>query len=423
MRIFFLLMAFLVPMGSHAQSTMQKNWYDELIFKDQTFVFEFIRPLSYSVSEGADIGECIATARKIVDSDIYSWRDEWLATADRIQQLAVQFKGMGNSISAKETYFRASNYYRSAGFFLDAKKDRKESISIWQKSVECFVKAIAFDPSISVISIPYEKATLPGYLIRSPFEKAPLLIIHSGFDGTKEEIYFEAGLAASKRGYNVLLFEGPGQGEVIKKQNLPFRYDWEKVVTPVVDYAMQLDFIDKKKIALLGISMGGYLAARAAAFEKRLAACIVNGGIFDLSAIFNNIPPEVLKLAQTNPQKFNQSIEEVMAEGVGTAWFFENAMWTMHADTPADVISIFSRYTLKEVIQNINCPMLVIDSEGDMFFPGQPQLVYDQLKSPKTLLKFSAETTAQAHCQMGAIAISNESILSWLDKTLLWKKP
>ena len=68
---------------------------------------------------------------------------------------------------------------------------------------------------------------------------------------------------ALERGYNCLTFEGPGQGGVIRKQNIPFRYDWEKVVTPVIDYALTRDRdIDPNKIALMGTSMGGYLAAR-----------------------------------------------------------------------------------------------------------------------------------------------------------------
>jgi len=79
-----------------------------------------------------------------------------------------------------------------------------------------------------------------------------------------------------------LTFEGPGQGRVIRKQKIPFRYDWEKVITPVVDYALSLKQIDSKQIALMGISMGGYLEARAAAFEHRISACILYNGVYSL---------------------------------------------------------------------------------------------------------------------------------------------
>jgi hypothetical protein len=79
---------------------------------------------------------------------------------------------------------------------------------------------------------------------------------------------------------------------------------------------------------------------------------------------------------------------------------------------------LLRNYNLKGVVEKIRCPMLVIDSESDLFFKGQPELVYEKLHAPKKLLRFSAATTGQAHCQMGAIMISNESILSWLDKEM-----
>jgi dipeptidyl aminopeptidase/acylaminoacyl peptidase len=95
-------------------------------------------------------------------------------------------------------------------------------------------------------------------------EPKPTLIMHTGFDGS----------AAIERGYNVLAFDEPGQYGPLHREGLVFRPDWEKVVTPVVDFALRQPGVDPKRIALMGISMGGYLAPRAAAFEKRLAALI-----------------------------------------------------------------------------------------------------------------------------------------------------
>lgn len=422
-----LLLACLIPFVSHAAApappapAAPTNWYDDFILKDRSMEFEMIRTLGYAVSGAADIGEVISTARLIKDGDIDSWAKEWQRVADRLHALAVQFDGKGQKVSAKEAYFRASNYYRTACFYLGAKKDRAKCIDIWEKSVDAFRKGISSEPLVSLVHIPYQKTTLPGYLLKSKTPKAPLVIIQTGFDGTAEELYFEAGIAAYQRGYNVLLFEGPGQGEVIKKQNLPFRYDWENVVTPVVDFAMQLDFIDQKKISLIGISMGGYLAARAAAFEHRIAACVLNGGIFDFSEnIYQSMPKEVTNMLKGNTSGFNQAITSEMARSVNINWFFNNAMWTMQIETPAEVMKTLKQYTLKGIAEKITCPTLVVDSEDDLFLKGQPQKVFDQLKCPKTLLKFTPETTAQAHCQMGAIMISNESIFNWLDQTLGW---
>src|SRR6185437_4637339 len=175
-----------------------------------------------------------------------------------------------------EAYLRASNYYRLAEFFLMDPEDPRIQTT-WGNSKECFRKAAElFSPPIVVepIEIPYEQITLPGYLYKvddhydddddrkdskHPKPRRPTLIAHGGFDSTLEELYTSAAAPALERGYNCLTFEGPGQGGVIRKQRIPYRHDWEKVVTPVVDYALtRPEEIDLRRIALMGISMGGY---------------------------------------------------------------------------------------------------------------------------------------------------------------------
>ena len=111
----------------------------------------------------------------------------------------------------------------------------------------------------------------------------PTLIITGGYDSTAEEAYFFGGAAAVARGYTCIAFDGPGQGAAIIENGLGFRADWEVVVRRVVDYAITRPEVDKSKIALLGISFGGYLAPRAASGEPRLAACIADPGEFSLT--------------------------------------------------------------------------------------------------------------------------------------------
>ncbi|MBA7582734.1 alpha/beta fold hydrolase [Candidatus Atribacteria bacterium 1244-E10-H5-B2] len=291
----------------------------------------------------------------------------------------------------------------------------------WRKSKESFLRALGYMPNITPITIPYEKTTLPGYFVKGEthLKKPPLLIIHTGFDGTGEELYFEIAYSATKRGYNCLIFEGPGQGAVIRLQNIPFRYDWEKVVTPVVDYAITRNDVDSNKMALIGISMGGYLAPRAVAFEHRIKACIANGGIFDFSEDrYKSMPKELIELLKTDKAKFNKYIGEVMEKDVTARWFFNNGMMVFDVHTPADVMLTIRKYTLKDVVQYIKADMLIIDSESDYTLKGQAKKLYDNLKSPKDFYLFTKDQSAQAHCQMGAIVISNEVIFNWLDKIM-----
>jgi len=396
------------------------NCYDGFIFKDKSFVFEFIRAIGYSYEGGADIGECIDTARRIKDGDDESWYNEWLKTAERLYEFAQKMEKEKDRVAATEAYLRASNYYRSAGFFMRSKTGLPKALVTWKKSKESFLKAITFMPNIKAVKIPYESTVLPGYFMSTlnpKEEKPPLLIVHTGFDGTGEELYFAVGKAAVKRGYNCLIFEGPGQGEVIRMQKLPFRYDWEKVVTAVVDYALTRPEVDHEKIALMGISMGGYLAPRAVAFEHRIKACVANAGIYDFSdSVYKNYPPKLIELLQSDPEKFDSEMKEEMKRNTEIRWFFSNGMWTFNANSPADFAKKISKYTLKNVVKQIKCNMLVVDSEADMFLKGQAARLYDELDCPKEFVKFTRQETAQAHCQAGATAISNEIIFNWLDK-------
>jgi len=418
-RIFlvFFVFACLSSVASASENSAV-NWYDNLFFDSPEYDFQLIRTMGYAYSGGADIGECISTAKQIQEGDDESWFIEWMKTADRVYEFALSSEGDGHLVSAKEAFLRASNYYRTAGFFLHAKKLRDKSMISWRKSRESFLAALRYMSNVTPIRISYEKTTLPGYFVKgkTDLEKPPLVIVHTRFDGTGEELYFEIAYFAAERGYNCLLFEGPGQGAVIREQDIPFRHDWEHVVTPVVDYALARDDVDCNKIALIGISMGGYLAPRAVAFEHRIKACVADGGIFDFSEDrYKSLPEELIELLKTNRAKFNEYIGEEMEKDVTARWFFNNGMMVFDVDTPADVMLTIRKYTLEDVVQHIEAHMLVIDSESDYALKGQAKKLYDSLESPKDFYLFTIEQSAQAHCQMGAIAISNEVIFNWLD--------
>lgn len=396
-----------------------KNWYDGFIFKSPNYSFQLIRAMSSPLSH--DAGECIATARRIKDGDDDSWYKQWKKTAGRIYALGRDYEKKGHIISARSAYFRASNYYRTAGFYLHDEKERPKSLKTWKRSKECFLKGVKSMPNVEVIKIPYENTYLPGYFVKSNSKdkKAPTLIIHTGFDGTGEELFLMYADDLVKRGYNVLIFEGPGQGAVIREQNLPYRPDWENVVTPVVDYALTRKEINKERIALMGVSMGGYLAPRAAAFERRLCAVIANGGVYNFSeAAYRQLPKELLDIMDKDPGEFNKDIKEAMKRSATARWFFNNGMWTFHAKSPLELLKKIKAYNLIGLAEKIECPALIVDSEDDEFFKGQPQKLYSKLKCPKTLLVFTRKETAQAHCQMGAARISNEKIFNWLDNVM-----
>ena len=397
----------------------------ECVFKDTQYSFQCLRTMGYTSTGGADIGECLSTASRIKEGNNESWYKEWSKTSKRLEETANRFLAEGHNKSAREAYFRASNYYRTAEFFLHTNPEDPRILETWGKSRECFLKAAKLsEQPVKFVRIPFEKTALPGYLclVDNSRKKRPLLIIHSGFDGTAEELYFEIGFLAVKRGYNCLLFEGPGQGEVIRKQKIPFRPNWETVVTPVVDFALKLPEVDPDRIGLIGFSFGGYLAPRAAAFEHRIKLCIANGGVYDFyKNTIKKFPSNMEDILRNKEAslEFDKEIMGSMKTNVDTGWFFANSMFTFKAKTPSKFLLMLKPYNMKDCAEKINCNMLVIDSEGDKDLPGQAKQLYNALKCPKKYMLFTKEEGAGEHCQMGAIMISNERILNWLDDNLM----
>ncbi len=395
----------------------------KLLFHDEAFSFELLRAIGYSVYDGADIGECLSTAARIHEGDFESWYREWTATAERVRRIADTSLARGHRVSARKAYLRASNYYRTAEFFLHTDPTDPRILSTWENSRLCFREAtLLFAFPCEAIDIPYEGTTLPGYLYRVDTSDTPrpTVIFHGGFDSTVEELYFAGATAAVEHGYNCLTFDGPGQGRVIRQQHLPFRPDWEAVVTPVVDYAVRRSEIDSERLALMGMSQGGYFAPRAAAFEHRLRALIAYDGVFNCyDAVPLLMPPPVLSLLEHEQfEAFDAVLQLLMTMNSSLRWSVTNGMWTYGVSTPRAFLRKLEEYTLEQVIDGIRCPTLVLAAENDHFFSGQPEKLYERLSCPKTWMRFTVEEGAEEHCHEGAMSLFHQRLFDWLDETL-----
>ncbi|MFI8460806.1 dipeptidyl aminopeptidase, partial [Kitasatospora sp. NPDC085464] len=141
----------------------------QLLFPDNIqFWYETLRSMSHIAYGGADFGEVVSTAERITEGDYGSWYTEWLATADRVSHDAGKALAAGHTVSARDAYLRASNYYRSAEFFLHGHPCDPRHDHAYDRSVACFRSAAAlFTPVIEPVEIPYEDTTLPGYLYRA----------------------------------------------------------------------------------------------------------------------------------------------------------------------------------------------------------------------------------------------------------------
>jgi alpha-beta hydrolase superfamily lysophospholipase len=404
---------------------------DPILFPhDTTFWYETQRTLGHTAYGGADIGEVLTTAQAITAGDYDSWHDEWLATADRVAAEAEKMLANGHRISARDGLMRANNYYRSAEFFLHGNPDDPRIDHAYNRARQCFHTAAAlFDPPIEPVEIPYEGTVLHGYFYRAAGSHddtapRPTMIMHSGFDGTCEELHWIGAAAGQERGYHVLTFDGPGQPAARHLDGLVFRPDWENVVTPVISWLLGRPGVDPTRVGLLGLSMGGLLAPRAAAFDHRLAACVAMDGLYDLGiTVTENMPgaraeAEAVLRAASAPEA-DAMIEQLMSSSPNIRWAATHGQYVMGADSPRAFLASYLDYTLADgIAEQITCPTLVCDAEEDIFFDGQPKLLFEHLTCEKTLLDFTAAEGAGAHCQSGGQRLAFGRIYDWLDDIL-----
>src|SRR6185312_5736463 len=216
-----------------------------------------------------------------VTAGVASW-DGWCrAWSDK----AAVHAAMGREALASKKFISAGEHLQRAGVYYHFGKflfvhDVAQMKGAHMKAVECRTLALPhLNPPGERVTIPYAGKVLYG-ILRKPkgVAKPPVLIMAVGLDSAKEETdayerpYLDRGIAT-------LAFDGPGQGE--GEYDFAIRGDYEVAVTAVVDYLMTRDDLDTARIGLWGVSLGGYYAPRAAAFEKRIKACLALGGPYD----------------------------------------------------------------------------------------------------------------------------------------------
>lgn len=285
----------------------------------------------------------------------------------------------------------------------------------WQKMRACFVKAAElFDPPILPLRIPFEGKALNGYFMRPDARevKRPTLLAVSGGEGVAEDMYFFGGAAGVQRGYNILMCEGPGQGQAIL-DGMTVRADTETLAERIVDFALGLPGVDPERLALYGIS-GGYAVTRAAAFEKRIKACIANLPIIDLAGLIRSEwgalqgAPNVIKDAPASLMAQRSPVSRVS---------LSKLLWAAGVERVTEYFDKISQARVP--VENIACAMLCMVSASD-----PPECVrqtcacYDRLRGQKAIRVFTAEEGADAHCQVNNLGLSNQVMFDWLDAVL-----
>jgi alpha-beta hydrolase superfamily lysophospholipase len=267
---------------------------------------------------------------------------------------------------------------------------------------------------------------MPAYLVPAEgheHEVRPLIIFTNGYDGTITDLYFASAVAASQRGYHCLLFDGPGQGEMLYEHGVPLRPDWETVIAAVVDYAVEQPIVDPERIALSGWSLGGHLAPRAASGERRIAALIADPGTWSIAGGFREVairmlgvPPDAAAdLGALDDPTMNR-MDAFIRSRRDLYWkVVQRGFWVHGVQDLREYFRSAELFTLDHRAQSIQCPTLLTMAENDSLGATAP-LFLDALRCPKKLLRFSAAEGAGEHTEMLNRSLLNRRALDWLDE-------
>ncbi|KAI1610107.1 Alpha/Beta hydrolase protein [Exophiala viscosa] len=392
---------------------------------DHSFHYEILRTLAHARYYGADVGEVLQAAQGIEPGDFESFSKAFDALATRVYNQAEKIDQSRYPVSARDAYFRASNYFRAADFYLHGKPEDPRIDELWTKQTD------AFDKANALLSSPGQRVTLKsdGFdvvgiyyqtQVGDPAAPKATLILGNGYDGAQEEMLHVCGFAALERGYNVIAYEGPGQPTVRRQQCKGFITEWEKVITPVVDFLEGRPEVDSKRIGLMGYSMGGWLCLRAAAFEHRIAAAIAVDGVYSVGQAYSNMlpPPWAALREKGDTRGLDAAVRGFLGNPkapTGLQWGIEQGLWSFNLTSPSKYLDESDLMTLEGISDRIQCPVWVGEAGEDEFFRGQPEKVKDALGDRATLVKLGMEDAAGHHCHVGAAVLMNQVVFDWFE--------
>ncbi len=386
-------------------------------FADQSYHFQTLRVMNDVPSDGADTAEVLETIKHVRSGDAQGWFQAWSDTGDRVTRSAASTT---DRIAKGRALLRAHNYYRTAEFFL-LSDDTKRPVSA-AKNIHSFYAGLdALGVAYQQIKVPYGEGhhlEAVYYPVTEGGLRRPLIILGGGFDSTLEELYFVLVKDAHEHGYAVLTYDGPGQGSVLRDQGLTFTHEWEKPTTAVVD-AFLADHSRPHKMVLVGMSMGGYLAPRAAAFDERFDGVVTYDVFFDAGAIARRyVPAAAFWLRDHGFGALVDMVVQVKAAlSPSFAWAINNGMWTLGTKNPLDTVTELQKYTLAGVAQRIKNDVLILAGVEDHFVPIEQVAQFEKALTAArsvTTKVYDRSSGGAEHCQLGAQTLWHADFFDWM---------
>ena len=345
-------------------------------FTNPDFDYQLVRLLDSTKNLGADLSECLNTSMQIEEGNVESWYAQWMNLGSAIKNDGILQLKQGHLASAAASFLRASNYFRQAYAFLYFENIDDKILKAYELQKECFAKSGIY---FKELQIPYQDQSYLAHFYPAPHRgKAPLIIINQGYEGNQLDSFFSYHHVCQTHGYHLLTFDGPGQGEQLIYKQLKMPLEWQDVITPLIDRILRFPEIDQSRISLVGMGWGGFLGAKAAAYERRISSLILAPGIFDPLVGMERVVPDIRKLLRENE---TTAINLTLGQAMSNKLFANKLKVKMLAhgvDSPSALLKLYLEGSLHEA-KLIRCPTLVFDCQGDPLYNNQAKMVYDQI--------------------------------------------
>lgn len=352
----------------------------------------------------------MAIVDRIREKDVGFRYDEWSCSAHALAAMTHDA-----AISNGNARLRASNYMRTAEFFLaPGDPERPKSAPFVQAQLFAGLELLGI--AHERLRLPYEGVEMEAILLPASGASDTLFVMHSGFDSTPEELFFTFGREAQARGHDVLIYEGPGQGNLLRKHGLRFDPDWDKATRTAIDAAVARRAYGR--IIGIGISMGGHFLARAAAHERRRDGIVLCDYFPEPIQAFKN---GLLKLSHRAlverrgwPMKL---IASRARSDVELNWVVENGKWVFGAAYLPGLVERMLAFKEDGWVEDIEAHVLALTGSAEHFF--DKRLVTGFMSRlgrsrSATHLEFGPETGGQLHCRNGAYHLLSDTISDWV---------
>ena len=394
-------------------------------FRDDEFNYQLIRAMGVADYGGSSVGECLAVVSEITDGSPQSWTSGFERLAQRVESQGRMCLEEGRKVSGRDHLLRASTYYRTAEYYGGAAGTDRADGAV-ASSQMCFQEAAALvDPPVELLSIPFDGGVLPGYLVRPTVSVTsngprPTVVAVCGFDSSAEELYFQLGVPGAERGWNVVVFDGPGQlGCMRTSPTLMFRPDYEVPLAAVLDVVVGRADVDGDRLALCGQSFGSYFAARSAATDLRVSALVANPPVVDMGRYME-------AWVGTDIYRMNRDIRPEDVTGVPEDLMPRQMQWGIEAICTRFGVPSFhawreamDSYRLGDLASAITCPVLALVGEREGAEPiAQFEALIAAVTGPVTSRVFGPADGASAHCQSDNLRLSAQVTFDWLDAQL-----